>query len=271
MDLSSLCIHTITNRPWDLEACLKAYSDSGIGGVSIWQHSIEPMGAKKAAQMIRQFPIQVVSYVRGGFFPNIDHQARKNVIDKNKTLIEEASMIGAPLLVMVCGADPRQSMAISRQQIQEAIQELAPFAADHGVKLGIEPLHPMYADTRSAINTLEQANDMAEEIACPSVGVVVDVYHLWWESKLEQEIKRCGAQGNLFAYHICDWKSPTTDMLNDRGLMGEGCIPLKQIKNWVQSAGFDGFHEVEIFSDIYWKMDQDDFLQSIIKAYLNNC
>jgi sugar phosphate isomerase/epimerase len=128
----------------------------------------------------------------------------------------------------------------------------------------------MYADTRSAINTLAQANDLAEALNTQTVGVAVDVYHLWWDPALENEIKRCGLNNNLLAFHICDWKSPTTDLLNDRGLMGEGCIPVRKIRSWVEDAGFNGFIEVEIFSNIYWKMDQSEFLEKIVKAYKEN-
>ena len=155
----------------------------------------------------------------------------------------------------------------SRKQIKDGIAAVIPDAAAAGVKLTIEPLHPMYADTRSAINTLAQANDMAEELKSPWVGVAIDVYHLWWDPFLEQEIKRCGKKGNLSAFHICDWKVPTTDFLFDRGLMGEGCIPVRQIRYWVEEAGFKGFNEVEIFSHAYWKEDQSEFLGKIIKAY----
>ncbi|HEX8038500.1 MAG TPA: sugar phosphate isomerase/epimerase, partial [Chryseosolibacter sp.] len=142
-----------------------------------------------------------------------------------------------------------------------------PHAQSAGVKLAIEPLHPMYADTRSAINTLGQANEMAEAIGSPWAGVAVDVYHLWWDPALETEIKRCGRHGNLLAFHICDWNMPTTDLLLDRGLMGEGCIPVSTIRSWVEEAGFRGFHEVEIFSNRFWKEDQGAFLKKIIRAY----
>ena len=142
---------------------------------------------------------------------------------------------------------------------------MIPDAAAAGIKLTIEPLHPMYADTRSAINTLAQANDMAEELNSPWVGVAVDVYHLWWDPCLEKEIKRCGKNGNLMAFHICDWKVPTTDLLLDRGLMGEGCIPVKQIRAWVEGTGFNGFNEVEIFSNTYGKKINLSFLIRLSK------
>ena len=211
-----------------------------------------------------------MSLCRGGFFPAKDINKRKSAIEDNRRAIDEAAQLGAPLLVLVCGADPSQPLEESRKQIQEGICELIPLASKAGIKLAIEPLHPMYADTRSAINTMKQANDMAEEINSPWVGVAVDVYHVWWDPSLEKEIKRCGEMGNLMAFHICDWKSPTTDFLLDRGLMGEGCIPLKQISSWVEAAGFKGFHEVEIFSTARWKENEFDYLQKIITAYKEN-
>jgi sugar phosphate isomerase/epimerase len=181
--------------------------------------------------------------------------------------LEEADQIGAPLLVLVCGADPGQTQEHSRDQIREGIRQLMPLAESVGVRLAIEPLHPMYAADRSAIVTLKQANDMVDAIGSESVGVAVDVFHLWWDPELPAEIRRCGTMNSLFAFHICDWKPDMKDMLNDRGIMGEGCIDVKQIRGWVESAGFTGFHEVEIFSDHYWAQDQAAYLQSIVEAY----
>lgn len=267
VDLSRLCIHTITTKPWAFDRALEEYVSHGVRGISIWQNVVEELGTQKVAQLIEQYPIEVVSYVRGGFFPATTAEKRQKAIDKNKQLISEAAAIKAPLLVLVCGAEPSQSLSTSRSQIQQGIEALIPFASELGVKLAIEPLHPMYADTRSAINTLSQANTMAENIDSAWVGIAVDVYHLWWDEMLEQEIKRCGLNGNLDAFHICDWKVHPVDMLNDRGLMGEGCINVRQIRSWVEEAGFTGFNEVEIFSSEYWKMDQAAFLKKIINNY----
>jgi sugar phosphate isomerase/epimerase len=125
----------------------------------------------------------------------------------------------------------------------------------------------MYADTRSVVNTMRQANDLCAAIGHPSLGVAVDVYHVWWDPELEAEIARCGALGRIFAFHVCDWRSPTVDMLNDRGLMGEGCIDIPRIRGWVEKAGFSGFVEVEIFSNRYWAMNQDEFLGMVKKAW----
>lgn len=267
-DLSRLCIHTITTKPWDLEEALDRYSRAGVGGISVWQDAVAALGSRKAGDLIRQYPVDVVSYVRGGFFPAADPQARLNAIDRNKKMLDEAADIGAPILVLVCGADPGQPLELSRAQIRDGIEAVIPHAAANGVQLAIEPLHPMYADTRSAVNTLEQANDMAEYFNSEWVGIAVDVYHLWWDPHLEDQIARCGRNGNLSAFHICDWNTPTSDMLNDRGLMGEGCIPLHQISNWVERTGFSGYREVEIFSNRLWQIPQQEFLDKIISAYL---
>jgi sugar phosphate isomerase/epimerase len=209
----------------------------------------------------------VVSLVRGGFYPAREKSERQKSIEENLRIIDEAAALGAPHVVLVCGAVPGQPLEESRKQIREGIEATLPHAAEAEVKLAIEPLHPMYADSRSAVNTLAQANDMTEAIDSPLVGVAVDVYHLWWDPELERQIQRCGQLGKILAFHICDWKTPTQDLLYDRGLMGEGCIPIRQIRSWVEAAGFSGFNEVEIFSTDRWTQDQERWLQEILRAY----
>jgi sugar phosphate isomerase/epimerase len=267
-DLSKLSIHTVTTKPWRIEEAADNFARAGVAGISVWRDALEDRNIQKTGQMLRDSGLGIASYVRGGFFPAKEKKTRRAAIDDNKKMIDEAVELGAPLIVLVCGADPGQSLAESRKQIRDGIAAILPHAATSGIKLGIEPLHPMYADNRSAIITLKQANDMAEALDAEHLGVVIDVYHLWWDSDLEKEIRRCGNSGNLFAFHICDWKTPTEDLLLDRGLMGEGCINIRQIRGWVESAGFSGFNEVEIFSNKYWAMDQNAFVQMIIDAYL---
>jgi len=266
-DLSKLCIHTITTKPWNIETAAKNFSAAGVKGITVWRDTLEGRNIKKTGDMLRDHDLKIVSLCRGGFFPSIDSQKRKAAIDDNRKAIEEAAELGTNMIVLVCGADPAQSMEDSRKQIRDGIATVLPEAKAAGVKLAIEPLHPMYADTRSAINTLGQANDMAEELNSPFVGVAADVYHLWWDPALEQEIKRCGKNNHLFAFHICDWNVPTNDFLWDRGLMGEGCIPVRKIRSWVEATGFNGFNEVEIFSNKFWAEDQHQFLNKILKAY----
>jgi sugar phosphate isomerase/epimerase len=269
-DLSQLCIHTITTKPWSIELAAKNFSASGVKGITVWRDALEGRNIKQTGQLLRDHNLAIVSLCRGGFFPNLEKEKREAAIDENKKAIDEAHALGTPLIVLVCGAEPRQSLADSRTQIEEGISEIIPFARAAGVKLAIEPLHPMYADTRSAVNTLAQANDMASSLNSPSVGVAIDVYHLWWDPTLEGEIKRCGENGRLFAFHICDWNVPTKDFLLDRGLMGEGCIPINKIRSWIEATGYSGFYEVEIFSNTFWAQDQTIFLEKIIKAYKEN-
>jgi sugar phosphate isomerase/epimerase len=266
-DLSRLCVHTITTKPWPVEEAARQFSKAGIGGITVWRDALAGRNIRQTGQMLREHNLQVVSLCRGGFFPHVDAAGRQLALDDNRRAIDEAAALGAPHVVLVCGAVPGQSLEESRKQIRDGIAAVLPHAQEVRVKLAIEPLHPMYADSRSAVNTLAQANDMAEELASPWVGVAVDVYHLWWDPTLETEIYRSGRNGHLLAFHICDWKTPTTDLLNDRGLMGEGCINLRQIRGWVEKAGFTGFNEAEIFSNRYWAGDQGAFLEKIIGAY----
>lgn len=267
-DLSRLAIHTMTTKPWDLETCAEKYSAAGVGGITVWRQWLEGRDPVKAGKMLMRAGLDVVSLCRGGFFPAANGQARGKAIDENLRCIEEAHALGAPMVVLVCGADPTLSLEENRLQIVDGIAACLPEAEDAQVKLAIEPLHPMYAGDRSAVNTLRQANDMCSQLDSPMVGVAVDVYHLWWDQDLEKEIRRCGRNKWLAAFHICDWLTPTQDMLNDRGLMGEGCINIRQIREWVEQTGFSGYNEVEIFSNRWWQEDQDEYLKKIRDAYL---
>ncbi len=269
-DLKKLCIHSITTKPLAFEDACTRYAKLGVQGISIWRDAVSKLDGESVKKILKKNNLNPVSYVRGGFFPSADQAKREAAIKDNINMLQEASEMEIPMLVLVCGSDQRQSLELSRKQIKQGIESILPAAQKYGVKLAIEPLHPMYADTRSAITSLKQANDLAEYFHSDLVGVAVDVYHLWFDDDLENQIKRCGANNNLYAYHICDWKVPTEDMLLDRGLMGEGCIPLKRIRSWVEKAGFSGYNEVEIFSNRLWEGDQNEFLNKIIHAYLHN-
>ena len=268
-DLSKLCIHTITLKPWTIEKSAQRFSEAGVAGITVWRDAIAGRDIGAIGKLLRSLNLQVVSLCRGGFFPALQAQQREAAIEENKKAIDEASELGAPMLVLVCGAAPGQSLIESREQIKWGIEACLPYAEKKGVKLTIEPLHPMYAGDRSAINTLEQANDIAEHFDSKWVGIALDVYHLWWDPNLENQIIRCGQNNNISAFHICDWKTPTLDMLNDRGIMGEGCINIKEIRGWVEDAGFHGYNEVEIFSTSHWAEDQDAYFDKIINGYLH--
>lgn len=263
-----LCIHTITTKHWSTEECIKNYSAAGVEGITFWRYNLEGRDIAAVGRHAREAGLDVVSLCRGGFFPASTAEGRQKAIDDNKRCIEEAHELEAPLIVLVCGAVPGQPLEESRKQIADGIAAVLPHAEAAGVKLGIEPLHPMYADDRSAVNTMRQANDICDELGSPdSVGIAADVYHIWWDPELQHQISYTAAQKRLFAFHICDWKTPTADLLNDRGLMGEGCIPIRQISDWVDATGFKGHREVEIFSNLYWSLDHHQWLGKIQDAY----
>ncbi|CAN5347088.1 sugar phosphate isomerase/epimerase [soil metagenome] len=264
-----LAIHTITNRPWSPGECIKNYAAAGVAGITFWRRDFERTHPGELARQCADFGLEVVSLARGGFFPASDAAARQAAVEDNLRAIDEAEAVCAPSLVLVCGADPAQPLADSRSQIRDGIAACLGHAAAAGVVLAIEPLHPMYADTRSAVNTMAQANDLCEALGSPGhLGIACDVYHTWWDPALEPEIARAAGRGNLTSFHICDWNVPTTDLLNDRAIPGDGCIGIAEISSWIDAAGFAGHREVEIFSDHHWARDQGEYLNDIIAAYV---
>lgn len=269
-DFSRLCLHSITTRDWQLEEAVDEYAEAGVSGITVWRQWLEGRNPGNTGERIRKAGLKVVSLCRGGFYPAVREESRIDAIEDNKRAIMDAAEIGAPLVVLVCGAVPCQPLTESRKQITDGIAATLPLAESLGVKLAIEPLHPMYADDRSAINSLASANDICDQLNHPLVGIAYDVYHLWWDPDLEAQTERTMVANRLFAYHVCDWMTPTNDLLNDRGLMGEGCIDLRGIRHLLESKGFDGMIEVEIFSNRWWKKPPGEFLRAIKQSYLQN-
>jgi sugar phosphate isomerase/epimerase len=266
-DPARLGVHTITTRPWSLAQALGPYAAAGVKHVTVWKDALAGWTPQRARAAIRDAGLATAAYCRGGFFPARDEAGRRAAIDDNLRLIDEAADLGAPLLVLVCGAVPGLPLPEARRQITGGIAALLPHASASGVKLGIEPLHPMYADDRSAINTVAQALAICDELRSSWVGVVVDVYHVWWDLDLDAQIARAGRDNRLFAFHACDWRTPTTDLLQDRGLPGEGCIPVRRIRAGMDRAGFAGPIEIEVFSRRHWERDQHELLRDLVTAY----
>lgn len=268
IDLSRLAIHTQTTKPLTLAQCIDAYSGAGVTGISVWRHTLEPTGAKEAGKMLRDAGMRVPALVRGGFFVAVDDKGRQQAIDLNRQCIDEAAAIGAEMVVLVVGAVPGVPLDEARKQVTEGIAALLDHASSARVKLAIEPMHPMYAADRSCINRIAEARHICEQLRHPMLGIAVDVYHVWWDPDLKTEIELAGKQGTIFGFHVCDWRIETRHFLTDRGLMGDGCIPIRTIRGWVEEVGFRGFNEVEIFSDTYWRMNQQSYLETIREAYL---
>lgn len=264
-DPKRLCVHTATTRPLPLEVAIDEYAAAGVRGITVWRDAVAGRDPRACGERIRAAGLEVVSLCRGGFFVSPFEDARSAAVEENCAIVREAAALGAPLIVLVCGADPAVPLPDARDQIAAGIEAVLPLADELGVKLAIEPLHPMYADTRSAVTDIATANELCDRIGSPGVGVAVDVYHLWFDPRLEDGIARAGDR--ILAFHVCDWRSPTRDLLNDRALMGEGCIDIPRIRNWVEAAGFRGFIEVEIFSTENWALEQRAYLKRITAAY----
>ena len=275
-DPRRLSLNTATIREkWGLAQAIEGCARHGVGGISPWRDQVAAMGLKEAVRAVKAHGLAVTGLCRGGFFTAKDWR------DDNRRAIEEAHALGSRCLVLVVGGLPAGSkdLAGARQQVADGIAAILPEARAAGVPLAIEPLHPMQAPDRACVNTLEQALDLCDALgedggvagsagterggaadAPAALGVAVDVYHVWWDPKLAAQIARAGRR-RLLAYHICDWLVPTRDTLNDRGMMGDGAIDLPRIRGLMERAGYEGAHEVEIFSKLdWWRRDPDEVL-----------
>ena len=227
------------------------------------------------ARQIRDAGLAVSGYCRSTYIPSATREQFLANIDDNRRAIDQAAVLGAASFVMVVGSLPEGSkdLADARAQLGEGTAMMLDHARAAGVRLSLEPLHPMYAGDRSCLCTVEQALDLCEAIepepgAAPDLGICVDVYHCWWDAKLGDQIGRAGAQRRIFGFHVCDWLVPTRDLLLDRGMMGDGVIDIPRIRGWVEAAGYDRHNEVEIFSrENWWKRDPDEVVRSCIDRH----
>jgi len=264
-----LSLNTATVRAqWSLPQIIAGCARHRIGYISPWRDQVAAAGLKETAQQIRDAGLRLSGYCRGGMFPAPDGAARKAALDDNRRAVDEALTLGAPCLVLVVGGLPRdrdgrvvsKDLAGAREMVRDGMGELLDYARSSGLPLAIEPLHPMYAADRACVNTMAHANALCAELG-QGLGIAVDVYHVWWDPDLRAQIEIAGGHGRLLAYHICDWLVPTTDLLLDRGMMGDGVIDLPLVRSWMEAAGYRGPHEVEIFSaGNWWKRDPDEVL-----------
>ena len=278
-----LSINTATVRKqrgqdWPLPDILDACAARGIRAVSPWRDQVHAAGLETTARKLREHGIELSGYCRGGMFTYADAASRQAVRDDNRRALDEACRLGAPCLVLVVGGLPgalagqaaHKDIDGARAQVAEGIAALLDDARARRMPLAIEPLHPMYAADRACINTLEQALDICDALdpgRSGALGVAVDVYHVWWDPKLYAMIERAGRE-RLLAFHVCDWLTPTTDLLNDRGMMGDGVIDIPRIRAAVEAQGFAGYSEVEIFSSgNWWRRDGGETLNTCIARH----
>jgi sugar phosphate isomerase/epimerase len=254
---------------WTLEEIIDGCVRHGIGGIAPWRDQIAKCGLGETVKRINDAGLVVTGVCRGGLFTAPNAAAFEANIEENFRAIDEAAALGARCLVMLAGGLPEGSrnLEAAHEQVFEGMSRVLDHARASNVPLAVEPLHPMYAAERACINTLCHALDFCDRLG-DGVGVAVDVYHVWWDPDLQRQIARAGRNGQLLAYHVCDWLVPTTDLLLDRGMMGDGVIDLKKIRGWVEAAGFDGLCEAEIFSaENWWKRPPGEVLTTCVERH----
>ncbi|MFF4171061.1 sugar phosphate isomerase/epimerase family protein [Streptomyces sp. NPDC001744] len=237
----------------------------GVPGVGLWREPVREYGVEAAARLVREAGLEVTTLCRGGFFTSDGWEAA------NRAAVDEAVALGTGTLVLVSGGltPAFPDLPSARARIAEAIGALAPYAAERGVRLAIEPLHPMYASDRCAVSTLDQALDIAERFPADRVGVVVDTYHLWWDDRAPAAVERAGAAGRLHAFQLADWTTPLpAGVLNGRGRLGTGAIDLRAWAGLMERAGYTGPVEVELFNDDLWARDGVEVLEETLEDFL---
>ncbi|WP_019119592.1 sugar phosphate isomerase/epimerase family protein [Brevibacillus massiliensis] len=266
--IERLSLNQITTEHWSLPEAVEGCVRAKIPWISLWRHKIAETGLAESKKLVREAGLRVSSVCRGGMFPAASMSERQKRLDDNRRAVEEAAELGAEVLVLVCGPAPDKDISSARKWVAEGIEQLVPYAKACGVRLGIEPLHPMYAAERSVIVTLAHANDLAEQYSPSDVGVIVDVFHVWWDPDLDNQIAR--ASGRIFGFHVSDWIVPTPDLLMARGMMGDGVIEIHRIRQAVEASGYTGPIEVEIFNRAIWEMPGDDVLAQMKERYLEH-
>jgi len=265
--LARLSFNQITVDPWTLEQAVRNCVRGGVPSIAVWRHKLNG-DVTRAAATVRNAGLQVSSLCRGGYFSAPTAEERKRRIADNRLAIEEAAILGAPVLVIVSGPPDGQSLSDARASVIDALRELLPDAEKAGITLGIEPLHPMYAAERSVVVTLKQANDIAEQLSSPAAGVVIDAFHVWWDPELPAQISR--ARGRIAGFHVSDWPVPLPGILMGRALMGDGVIELRKLRELVDNAGYQGPIEVEIFNETVWHMPENEVMDLIARRFIEH-
>lgn len=270
-DLTRFSINQMTVRQLSLPELAETCGELGVRGVGLWRAPVHAYGVEAAATLMRDAGLRVTTLCRGGFFTAADPRERAAALDDNRRAVEEAATLGTDTLVLVSGGLPPGSKDLrgARERIADALAELGPYAQARGVRLAIEPLHPMYAADRCVVSTLAQALDLAERFPAEQVGVTVDTYHLWWDDRAPEQIARAGATGRLHAFQLADWITPLPEgVLEGRGQLGDGSVDLREWRGYAEAAGYTGPIEVELFNAGLWARDGREVLTETAERFL---
>ncbi|WP_327663249.1 MULTISPECIES: sugar phosphate isomerase/epimerase family protein [unclassified Streptomyces] len=263
-------INQMTVKQLGLPELVYACRELGVQNLGTWRAPVQEYGVEAAAKLLRDAGLNVTTHCRGGFLTGIDETERKAAIEDNKRAVDEAVTLGTNVLVLVSGGLPAGSYDLpgARERIGDALVELAPYAAERGVQLAIEPLHPMYASDRCVVSTLTQALDIAERFPAEQVGVCVDTYHIWWDDQAPAQIARAGAQGRIATFQLADWTTPLPEgVLNGRGQIGDGSVDMRYWRGLVEAQGYAGPIEVELFNDGLWARDGREVLAETAERF----
>jgi len=267
MDRAKLSLNQYTVRPWSLEEAVAACVKRGIPSMAVWRDKIAEIGLPRAAALLKSAGLRASSVCRGGFFPDPSGIERARRVDDTRRAIEEAVAIGAPAVVLVCGPAAGQPLEVARAQVEAGIEACASDALDAGIRLAIEPLHPMMISERSVITTLGEANDICDRLASPAIGIVCDVYHVFWDIRVHDELARAGQR--IAGFHLSDWTTPRGgDITASRAMLSDGCIDIPGLAHAVSEAGYTGDIEIEILNEIAWTGNLNTWLDTAIERYL---
>ena len=272
-DLARFSINQMTVKQLSMPELVDACGQLGISNVGLWREPVQSYGLEATAKLVRDAGLTVTTLCRGGFFTAIDPAERARALDDNRRAVDEAATLGTDTLVLVSGGLPAGSKDLygARERIADALAVLGPYAEKHGVKLAIEPLHPMYAADRCVVSTLTQALDLAERFPAHQVGVTVDTYHIWWDDNAPAQIARAGAGGRIHTFQLADWTTPLPEgVLNGRGQIGDGSIDMREWKTYVEAAGYTGAIEVELFNDALWARDGREVLAETAARFVEH-
>ncbi|MEU9066500.1 sugar phosphate isomerase/epimerase family protein [Streptomyces sp. NPDC048109] len=271
--LTRFSINQMTVKQLSLPELTTACGDLGIGNVGLWREPVQAYGVEAAAKLVRDAGLTVTTLCRGGFLTATDPAERARALADNRRAVDEAATLGTDTLVLVSGGLPAgdKDLNAARERIAEALSELAPYAEQHGVRLAIEPLHPMYAADRCVVSTLTQALDLAERFPAHQVGVTVDTYHIWWDDRAPAQIARAGAGGRIHTFQLADWTTPLPEgVLNGRGQIGDGAIDMREWKSYVEAAGYSGPIEVELFNEELWARNGREVLAETVARFVEH-
>jgi sugar phosphate isomerase/epimerase len=264
-DKSKLSLNQITTSTWSVAEAVEGCARHGISSVALWRHKIQQTGLAESVRLVKAAGLHVSSVCRGGMFTAPTEPERIKNIEDNFRAVDEAAALNADSLVMVVGGSAGIDIEEARTMVADGIAALVPYARERAVRIGLEPLHPMYAAERSVLNTIGHALQLASAYTPNEVGVILDTFHIWWDPQLAELIAQ--SAGRIYGFHVSDWLVPLPDVLLGRGLMGDGVIDNRKLRHLVEKAGYTGPIEVEIFNRALWDSDPDDVLKQVIERF----